>query len=226
MGKRAQRLLCLLTLVFVLSPISVPEAQALSPHVRDGWMVGVAYGYGRGKVTSGSLGDDLETDWQRGVVPRMRVGYTLIDNRLTVSIENKQWLYEQGVLDVDKGRVSIQNWTLALTYYPGNPYRAAGGIYLQAGAGLANARLTLLEPVEDDPHGNKFEEVFKEDEMSRGGDGQEFREALQEPKEHGVDRTQSTLRRRSAASIAPGTQTRDITPASATISWANPREVT
>ena len=164
MGKRVQRFLCFLALVFVLSPISAHEAQALSPHIRDGWMVGVAYGYGKGKVTAGSLGDDLETDWQRGVVPQMRIGYTLIDNRLTVSIENKQWLYEQGVLDVDKGRVNIQNWTLALTYYPGNPYRAAGGIYLQAGAGLANARLTLLEPIEDHPYGDQFEEVFKQDE--------------------------------------------------------------
>jgi hypothetical protein len=155
-----------LAIVFVLSPISVHEAQALSPHIRDGWMVGVAYGYGKGNLAlfPEAEGGRLETDWQRGVVPQMRVGYTLIDNRLTVSIENKQWLYEQGVLDVDKGRVNIQNWTLALTYYPGNPYRAAGGIYLQAGAGLANARLTLLEPIEDHPYGDQFEEIFKQDE--------------------------------------------------------------
>lgn len=167
MSKRMQRFLCFVALVLVLSPVAAREAQALSPHLRDGWLLGVAYGYGRGKVTlfPDTEGSGLDTEqWQRGVVPQMRLGYTVIANRLTISVDNKQWIHEQGILADDKSRINVQNWSLALTYYPGNPYNAWGGLYLEAGGGLANARLTLLEPIEDDPYGETHEEIFKQDE--------------------------------------------------------------
>jgi hypothetical protein len=143
-----------------------PAARALESNVRDGWVAGVALGTGSGKVTfgSGDAGTRVESGWQRGVVPQYRLGRALVADRLVLSLENKQWLYEQGVLAEDKLRVNVQSWALALTVYPANPRSLAGGLFLQAGVGMANGRLTLLEPIEDDPWGNKFEEVFLEDE--------------------------------------------------------------
>jgi opacity protein-like surface antigen len=150
-----------LSLALVAGP-----ARALAPHVRDGWVLGVAVGTGQGEVAfrSGDEGDRVESGSLRGVVPQFRIGHAIIADRLVVSLENKQWLYEQGVLAEEKLRVNVQNWSLGLTYYPADPRSLAGGLFLQAGVGAANARLTLLEPLEDDPWGNRFEEIFLEDE--------------------------------------------------------------
>ena len=156
------------------------EAAALSPHEREGVMLGAAVGFSPGQISlfPGEEGSAVETDWEMGVTPEMRIGYAVIKNRLLLTISNQQWLYEQGILAEDKLRINAQNWTLALTYFPGNPQTAAGGLYLLAGIGYANARLTLLEPIEEDPYGNKFEEVFVSDETGTAyqiGAGFEFR---------------------------------------------------
>jgi len=166
MGSRRPPLLAAVSLLTVCLLGSAASALALSPHVRDSWVVGVAVGTGQGKVAlfAGEEANRVESGWQRGVVPQYRIGYALVDDRLVVSVENKQWLYEQGLLAEDKLRVNVQNWALGFTFYPANPTRLAGGLYVQAGVGLANARLTLLEPLVDDPYGNKFEEIFMEDE--------------------------------------------------------------
>jgi hypothetical protein len=142
------------------------DALALKPHVRDGVLFGVAVGVSPGKVSLFPNDEDLavSTAWKAGVTPQLRLGYALVKNRLVVSLMNQQWLYEQGILAEDKLRINVQDLSLAVNYYPGNPYSMAGGLSLQAGVGVANGRLTLLEPVENDPHGNKFEEVFKRDE--------------------------------------------------------------
>jgi len=180
MNSRLHDGLRLLVLGLALGTLLASEAQALSPHIRDGWLFGVSYGYGRGKASlfPGDIENQTESGWQRGAVPQYRIGHIIIKNRLMLSFENRQWLYETGFLVDDKGRVNIQNWTFALSYYPGKPTSMAGGIYLQAGAGWANARLTFLEPLEDDPWGNKFEEIEVWDEAGTGffiGGGYEFR---------------------------------------------------
>lgn len=167
-----------MALVMVLLPIQ--SAQALSPNERGGMIFGIGVGFSPGKVTFApdSEGDAVTTDWKTGVTPQLRVGYAFLKDRLSVTVTNQQWLYEQGVLAEDKLRINTQNWSLAFTYYPANPQSAAGGIYILASAGISNSRLTLLEPIEDDPHGNMFEEIFKEDNTGASyqiGAGYEFR---------------------------------------------------
>lgn len=167
-----------MALLMVLLPIR--PAQALSPNERDGMIFGIGVGVSPGKVAfaPGPGGNAVDTDWKTGVTPQIRVGYGIIKDRLSITLTNQQWLYEQGILADDKLRINSQNWSVAFTYYPGNPLTAAGGIYILASAGISNSRLTLLEPVEDDPHGNMFEEVFKEDDQGTSyqiGAGYEFR---------------------------------------------------
>lgn len=171
----------LIVFAMLLIPMLVEDVMALSPHIRDGWVIGISYGYGRGKFSAFDPeveGSRLITDWERGAVPQMRIGHVLLKNRLMLTLENRQWIDEQGILVEDKIRLNIQVWTLALTYYPGNPYSAAGGFYLQAGGGPANARVALLEPAEPNPWGEQFHEVFAENEGGTGffaGIGYEFR---------------------------------------------------
>lgn len=167
-----------LALAMVLS--TSQDAWALKPHLREGFSLGVGVGVGPGKVSMfpGGEGGAVSSDWEKGVTPELRLGYAVIKNRLLVSVGNRQWLYEQGILADDKLRINAQSWLLALNYYPANPQSMAGGIQIFAGVGLANARLTLLEPIENDPYGNKFEEIFKEDEGGTAyqvGVGYEFR---------------------------------------------------
>jgi len=173
----------LIVFALLLVTLLAQDAVALSPHIRDGWMLGISYGYGRGKFSvfqggEGDVANRLVTDWERGAVPQMRIGHVLVKNRLMLTFENRQWLQEQGIFVEDKIRVNIQTWTLALTYYPANPYSAAGGFYLQAGAGPANARVAVLEPAEPNPWGEQFEEIFVKNEGGTGyfaGLGYEFR---------------------------------------------------
>lgn len=167
-----------LALAVVLS--TGQDARALAPHLREGFTLGAGFGVSPGRVSvfPGQEGDAVSSDWEWGVTPEIRLGYAVVKNRLAVSVANQQWLYEQGLFAENKLRINAQSWILALNYYPGNPRSMAGGLQLFAGVGLANARLTLLEPLEDDPHGNRFKAVFKEDEGGttyQVGIGYEFR---------------------------------------------------
>jgi opacity protein-like surface antigen len=145
--------------------VAVQEAWALKPHKREGVIFGVAVGTSQGQVNLFPGSDySVSSDWEQGVSPEIRLGYAVIKNRLLVTVANQQWLYEQGVLAEDKLRINTQNWSLDLTFCPGNPNSGWGGIYVKAGIGYANSRLTILEPIEEDEHGNTFEEVYKTDE--------------------------------------------------------------
>ena len=157
-----------------------PDAEAGPPHLREGVLFGVAVGFSPGRIAvfPGDETQSVESKWRMGVTPQVRLGYAVVKNHLLVTVANQQWLYEQGILAEDKLRINAQNWTLAVTWCPGKPQNATGGIYILAGIGYTNTRLTLLEPVVDDPHGNKFEEVFKSDEKGTAyqvGVGYEFR---------------------------------------------------
>lgn len=170
----------ILALLLVMGLVLVPDAGADPIHKRDGVIFGIGIGVSSGKATLFPGDEDLrvESGWKKGVVPQIRLGYAVVKNRLLVMIANQQWLYEQGILAEDKLRINAQNWNLVLNWYPGNLNNYWGGLYFQAGAGYANNRLTLLEPLEDDPYGNKFEEVYKADEQGvayQFGIGYEFR---------------------------------------------------
>ena len=150
----------------VLLTAALPAA-ALPPHERDGVMVGLSLGYGPGRLELFPVAGEptVRSGKESGSTPQIRLGYAVLRDHLLVVLENRQWIVEQGLLAEDKLRINTQCWTLGLSWYPGDPATAAGGFYVQAGGGLANARLTLLEPAEDNPWGEMFHEVGKQDEQ-------------------------------------------------------------
>ncbi len=143
MTRTATNRLTAIGAVLALLCLSAGDAFALKAHKRDGWMVGVGIGYGESKITTGSSVGDFTTDWQDGACPQIRIG-RMLGQHLMVSFDQKGWLDEQGFGD-NKVRVGIQNFTAALTVFPGNPESVAGGLYFQGGVGFANARLTVFQ---------------------------------------------------------------------------------
>jgi len=142
---RTKIILALVLLVAALVPVA---AQAGRPHVRDGWLIGLGYGYGRGAITLTEVGD---RDFEDGATPQIRFGRA-ISSRFTLSAEYSGWMLEGGNLE-GKLRSSMQDVLLALTWYPGHPESAWGGFYVRAGAGYGWGRFAVVELDEDLHHG-------------------------------------------------------------------------
>jgi len=134
----------LLTVAF-LSILPVDRAMAGHPHQRDGWLLGMSYGYGRGRIKAFDSGDQY--DFHDGTTPQIRFGHMLGDH-LALHVEYGGWMLEDGILP-DKMRISMQDVVLAATWFPGSPQSAWGGFYLRAGAGLGWASAALIEINED-----------------------------------------------------------------------------
>jgi opacity protein-like surface antigen len=103
----------------------------------------------------------------------------MIGSHFSIGIEDRQWLDEAGVQG-DKIRGNIQNVNLVLTVYPGSTKNLTSGFILQAGIGIAQARLSLLEPFEGGKNewGETHEVIAKTDEGGSGwlvGAGYEIR---------------------------------------------------
>ena len=115
------------------------------PHERGGWLLGMSYGYGRGRMKA--LGNQDEYKFHDGVTPQIRFGH-MLGNHLALHMEYGGWMLEDGILP-DKLRISMQDVVLAATWFPGNSGSAWGGFYLRAGAGLGWASAALIE-INDD----------------------------------------------------------------------------
>ncbi len=171
---RKLALVGLLALMVVI--MAADTALALQPHQRDRWMAGIGLGVGLAKLglldPSGDLGL-LDTDWEEGATAQIRFGWIFVPDRLMVSFENKQWLDEQGAPEeiaddrLIKLRASVQHFSLALTVFPGSPAGPSGGLFLKAGAGIGNARFTVLRPSTEEEQeasgGDKFTKLFIND---------------------------------------------------------------
>lgn len=125
----------------LIAGISGP-AFALERHTREGWVVGVGYGLGWSKISTGSALGRLNSDWEEGASPEIRIGH-MLGKRFLIGYDQRQWFDEQGV-GTTGIRASFQNFAAALTYFPGNPDQVTGGIYLRGSVGFANARLAVM----------------------------------------------------------------------------------
>ncbi len=150
------------TMILVLAAgalaVTATDALALSPHVRDGWYVGLSYGSARGKATGGEATDGASGSTEEGVSPQIRVGRAL-GSRLSLSASYSGWMYETGAAPI-KYRYSLQNLMLSASWYPGDPESAWGGFVIRGGAGLGWANFTEIELVEDEEqgHGDRTQE--------------------------------------------------------------------
>jgi len=165
---------------------SAPRAIALEEHKRDGWVAGIGFGFGRAKFKGGEALNQIDTGWQEGTTPRLRIGH-MLGKRVMLGYEQFQWFDEQG-FGTTAVRVSAQTFGAALTFFPGNPKGETGGIYLRAGAGFASARIAASEDAIGGVDSTHSEEHLDEGGTSiMFGGGYEFR--IAKPVALGVDIT-------------------------------------
>ncbi len=129
-------ILALVLLVAALQPVS---ALAGSEHDRDGWLIGMGFGFGRGAFEFTEIG---EYEFSDGATPQIRFGHAL-GGHFIIGMEYSGWMIERGNLE-DKARSSQQSVMLGLTWYPCNPTRATGGFYVRGAAGLGWSSIALV----------------------------------------------------------------------------------
>jgi hypothetical protein len=151
--------------IAVLSPLP-GVCRAVQPMERHNWSAGVGFGVGPADVEFNSAATN--SDWQRGAAPQLRVG-RMIGGHFMVGFEDRQWMDESGVQDY-KVRGNIQNVDLVVTVFPGRSDDLTSGFLLQAGAGLAHARTSVLEPYPGGANewGETYEVMAKKDDSGWG----------------------------------------------------------
>lgn len=150
-----------LALVCLTVFLVADSAMAGKPHVREGWMVGVAYGYSEGNIDWTAR---EEAQYSGGATPQMRFG-KMISSKVALGLDYHGWMLEEGEVPL-KIRSSLQSASLTGTWYPGDPESTLGGFYVRGGAGYAWASLSFIEideePQEhvplDQEHGTRFDE--------------------------------------------------------------------
>ena len=149
------------------------DAAALSPHVRDGWALGLSFGGARGKATFNSLPGvtpagpgQIDGETEDGVSPQIRFA-RMFGQHFSLGASYSGWMYEsvdprQGAVpETDKWRFSLQNIMLAGTWYPGRASSGWGGLYVRGGVGLAWTAITEVQlvPGEEQGHGDRYQET-------------------------------------------------------------------
>ncbi len=140
--KKITSALCLLGLICLI----VGSATAAKPHVREGWLVGVSFGYSEGNI---AWGNENQGGYRGGATPQIRFG-RMISSSFALGLDYNGWMLEKGVVPV-KLRSSLQSVSLTGTWYPGQGGSALDGFYLRGGAGYAWAGLTFIE-IDEEPH--------------------------------------------------------------------------
>ena len=134
----------------------VNEARALDPHVRDGWILGLAYGGATGDIT---FSTGVEGEVEDGVSPQIRFGH-MLGRKFAVGVAYVGWMYETGNVPV-KYRFSLQNVLLNGTWYPGHPESALGGMHVRLGVGYAWSAIAEVELEEGEEQGHGDRHVDK-----------------------------------------------------------------
>ena len=132
--------LILLAIIGLMVCLNAGSASALKPHVREGWLVGVSYGYSEGNIDWGVADEGA---YKGGAVPQIRFG-RMFSRKLALGLEYHGWMLEKGFVPY-KFRSSLQTVTLAVTWYPGNSGSALEGFFMRAGAGYGWAGFTIVE---------------------------------------------------------------------------------
>lgn len=146
----------LIPLLIVLGVSISPVApQALEVGERSGWVLGLSLGLGEGKIIDSDASGNA---YREGITPQWRIGRAW-SSHLSTTFEYQGWLFEFGDADV-KFRRSLQSWTLAVTWYPGNPANAWNGLWLRAGVGpgLSGTARVFLNEV-----GEQFDSIRRDE---------------------------------------------------------------
>jgi hypothetical protein len=153
-----------ITIAITLAAILVcccGSADALKYQERSPWMANVGIGIGKGRFDDI---DDTQRVYRSGAVPQIRFG-RMLGRHFMVSLNYQGWILEFDrsgdiVLEDAKIRRSLQDFTLGLAWFPGNPESAWGGLYLRAGAGAGWAGTAIIPVHEDEAqeHGERHDD--------------------------------------------------------------------
>ena len=151
--KSRSRYAVLLAVVALL--VVAGDASALKPHERDGWVLNLAYGNARGKATFGPASPIAAAETEDGVSPAIRLGH-MVGGKVALGVSYVGWMYETGAFPT-KYRFSFQNIMATASWYPGNPERAIGGLFLRGSVGLAWSAVVEVPvvPGEEQGHGDR-----------------------------------------------------------------------
>ena len=143
-------LVCVLVVVGAAVPASALDTKG---RVDQGWTLGIGFGMGRAHVDylAGSVSEDL----REGVNTEWRIG-KMLTPKLALTFDYQGWMLEEGDLTryAARFRQGLQVWGLGLTWYPGNPETAWGGMYFRLSGGPALANLAITGVDVDDPIGS------------------------------------------------------------------------
>ena len=135
----------------------VAPATAGKPHVRDGWQIGLSYGYSSGNITLTDAFGGYEGTGDGGATPQWRLGH-MVGRHFALGVEDSGWMLEGGNAE-QKIRSSLQQAVITGTWYPGQPDRTLGGLYLRAGVGLGWGSVADVEIVDQiQEHGDRLDE--------------------------------------------------------------------
>lgn len=148
-----------LALVFLALLLAGPS-QALRFQERPTWMAGVAWGYGRGIFNEGTAPYEpfQSGTYRNGSLPQIHFGFKPWTHFM-LGAHYEAWMIEFGEPPI-KFRRSMQNLSAGLTWFPGNPEAASGGIYIRAGGGMGWVGSAAVEVAEDEAqqHGKRIDE--------------------------------------------------------------------
>jgi hypothetical protein len=142
---RKQKFAPMLAVACLALCLFVDAALAGKPHVRNGWLVGVSYGYSEGNIDWAPRAGE---SYRGGATPQIRFG-KMISSKVALGLDYNGWMLEDGAVPL-KIRSSLQSVSLTGTWYPGKPESTLGGFYLRGGAGYAWASLTFVE-IDEEP---------------------------------------------------------------------------
>jgi hypothetical protein len=143
--KPTSQTLFFLALAGFLACLAVGPAAAGAPHVREGWLVGLAFGYSEGHIAGGN---EFKGSFSGGATPQMRVG-RMVSSSFALGLDYHGWMLEGGAVPL-KLRSSLQSVSLTGTWYPGKTGTALDGFYFRGGGGYAWAGLTEVE-IDEEP---------------------------------------------------------------------------
>jgi hypothetical protein len=103
-------------------------------------MIGLSAGLGSGGLTNSNTGETFTED---AFVGGFRVG-NMLNPHILLHAEIDAWIRDDVIGVETEVQLSLWNFAIATTWFPGEPESALGGLWLRFGVGLSMTRVDQL----------------------------------------------------------------------------------